>query len=450
MKKKLLFMLMALLALGLFVACGGDSQQPAATPPAAQAGAGGGETAAPPEGERREPVTLSILMGRDTVMEPFYAAFELLYERYNITMDIDIRPGGPEGEHIVRTRLATGDMTDIVPFNSGALFFALNPSQHFVDISDQPFVQNLDGAYLSTVTVGNQIFGVPLEDNLVGGIYYNVRIYEQLGLSVPRTWDDFMHNLQVIEDAGITPMAGAFADIWTTQLVLLSDFFYLHTAYPTWYQDFTYNRAGFADTPLALRSFEKTYDLAQFMNADAIATRFPMAVEMLATGEAAHFPMHSFLLSIIASDFPEYVDDIGFFALPGDDPNHYGISVWLSDSIFINNQTENLEAALIFMNFMASPEVVELRHSIRPPIGPSSVYGVELPPDSMRAVLDAQVYFERGLTAPALEFITPLKGPNLPQITQELGLGMSDPLRAAELFDADNERQAIQLGLEGW
>ena len=449
MKKNLSFALMTILSLALFVACGEGNQQSTQQPASpAQGNVGGGSVAT--TDTRPEPVTLSILMGRDTVMEPFYAAFALLYERYNISMDIDIRPGGPEGEHIVRTRLATGDMTDIVPFNSGALFFALNPPQHFVDISDQPFVQNLDYAFLSTVTVGNQVFGVPLEDNLVGGIYYNIRIYEELGLSVPRTWNDFMNNLQVIQDAGYTPMAGAYADIWTTQLVLLSDFFYLHSAQPTWYQDFTYNRAGFANTPLALRSFEKTYDLARFMNADAIATRFPMAVEMLATGEAAHFPMHSFLLSIIASDFPEYVSDIGFFALPGDDPNHYGITVWLSDAIFIYNQTPNLEAAMTFMNFMASPEIVELRHSIRPPIGPSSVLGVELPPDSMRAVLDAAVYFEHGLTAPGLEFISPLKGPNLPQITQELGLGMSNPQRAAELFDADNERQAIQLGLDGW
>ena len=35
-----------------------------------------------------------------------------------------------------------------------------------------------------------------------GGIFYNTKIYEELGLSVPKTWDEFMANNEKIKAAG--------------------------------------------------------------------------------------------------------------------------------------------------------------------------------------------------------------------------------------------------------
>jgi len=59
-------------------------------------------------------------------------------------------------------------------------------------------------------------------------------------------------------------------------------------------------------------------------------------------------------------------------------------------------------------------------------------------------------YFESGKTAPALEFMSPLKGPNLPQITVECGSAIKTPEECAAEYDKDVEKQAKQLGLSGW
>jgi raffinose/stachyose/melibiose transport system substrate-binding protein len=67
------------------------------------------------------------------------------------------------------------------------------------------------------------------------------------------------------------------------------------------------------------------------------------------------------------------------------------------------------------------------------------------------AVKDLQVYFDtEGATTPALEFVSPVKGPNLENILIELGTGSIDARTAAERYDQDVEKQAQQLGLEGW
>lgn len=59
-------------------------------------------------------------------------------------------------------------------------------------------------------------------------------------------------------------------------------------------------------------------------------------------------------------------------------------------------------------------------------------------------------YFDSNSTAPALEFLSAVKGPNLQSLTVEVGSKIRDAKSAAELYDADNALQAQQLGLPGW
>ena len=79
----------------------------------------------------------------------------------NVTIEIETRPGGGEGDNIVKTRLATGEMTDIFWYNTGSLFQALNPTETLVPITDEPFVENIVDSFLPTVTAEENVYGVP-------------------------------------------------------------------------------------------------------------------------------------------------------------------------------------------------------------------------------------------------------------------------------------------------
>ena len=60
-------------------------------------------------------------------------------------------------------------------------------------------------------------------------------------------------------------------------------------------------------------------------------------------------------------------------------------------------------------------------------------------------------YFaEGGHNGPALEFLSPIKGPALEQITVEVGSGIRPAADGAALYDEDVRKQAQQLGLPGW
>ena len=52
------------------------------------------------------------------------------------------------------------------------------------------------------------------------------------------------------------------------------------------------------------------------------------------------------------------------------------------------------------------------------------VSACELPTDVPDLVKDVQKYLDDGKSSPALEFVSPIKGPNLEQITVEVGSGI--------------------------
>jgi raffinose/stachyose/melibiose transport system substrate-binding protein len=76
--------------------------------------------------------------------------------------------------------------------------------------------------------------------------------------------------------------------------------------------------------------------------------------------------------------------------------------------------------------------------------------GATLPADAPQVAKDIQAYIDAKTTTPALEFLSPVKGPSLEQITVAVGTGQTTPAAGAAQYDADVTKQAKQLGLAGW
>ncbi len=397
-------------------------------------------------------VTLTILVDNQTNLDGMKAVTDTIEEKYDIKTEYELRPGGGEGDNLVKTRLATGDMTDLMAYNSGSLFQALNPEQNFLDISEEPFVETIMDDAKDALSSNGKVYGIPSTSFMAGGWFYNKKIYEELGLSVPKTWDELMANNEKIKEAGKTAVIGSYKDSWTAQVVVLADNYNVLQQHPTFAEDFTANKAKIAETPGALRSFEKLAEVfdAGYLNEDFLATGYEAGLQKLAEGEGAHYPMLSFALPMLSANYSEELDNIGFFPQPGDSADENGLTVWVPGGVYINKNTEHPEEAKKWMEFFVSQEGIDLYNEKIKPQGPPAVKGVELSDDVYGAVKDMIPFFESGKTAPALEFLSPVKGPNLPQIAVEVGSGISKAKAGAELYDKDVEKQAKQLGLEGW
>lgn len=383
---------------------------------------------------------------------------EALVEAFNASQteysfSVDSRPGGTEGDNLVKTRLSTQDMPEVFLYNSGSLFQAIRPAQNLLDLSDEAWVDSLVESFPPGVTAEGKIYGAPIGAAAGGAFLYHKPTYEELGLDVPLTWDDFMANCDAISTAGKTAVIQSYAETSTSQIIFLADFHNVATANPDFAEQYTKNEVGYADDPVAFRSFEKSVQIVDegFVNEDYVSTTYQQAIEYVATGAGVHYPCLSGALAEIIATYPDNIGDMGFFAVPGDDAETNGLTIWLPSGLYVPSFAENPDAAKAFIAFTMSPEGIEVQNSVAPPTGPYMVQGAELPADVPEAVRDLQTYFDtEGMTTPALEFSSPIKGPNLENILIELGTGSIDAKTAAERYDQDVEKQGQQLGLEGW
>jgi raffinose/stachyose/melibiose transport system substrate-binding protein len=171
-------------------------------------------------------ITLSVLIDNNPETISSMEAVTAVYTAANpgVTFDIEQRTGGAEGDNIVKTRLATGEMADIFNYNSGSLFQALKPQETLADLTAIEGQANVLDSFKQVVTASDgTVRGVPFGPAMGGGIFYNRNVYADLDLSVPKSWDEFMANNAKVAEAGKVPVITTFGDTWTSQLFVLGE-----------------------------------------------------------------------------------------------------------------------------------------------------------------------------------------------------------------------------------
>lgn len=366
---------------------------------------------------------------------------------------IDYEIPNTDADNIVKTRLASSDMADLCVYNSGALLNTLNPSEYFVDLGSYEFMDRVDDKFKGTVTVEGSVFGVPVYTSSVGAVLYNREKYKEYDLEIPKTWEQFLDNCEVLKEAGENAVIGSFADAWTSQFPFLGDYYNVVAGAPDFTKDFEAGKVKYADMQSALASFQKCSDLTKYYNEDYLATTYNDACDMLANGDGCQWVISSPAVSNIAVSYDkETADNIGVFAMPGNDENNNGITVWEPAAFYVNKDVDQskMEAIVKFLEFYISQEGIDAYTEVQLPNGPFCVKEYEISDNYVtEAVKEMQVYFDAGKTQVAQEFETAVKGSNCAAICQEVGTGQTTAEEAAKKYDQDCYKQAIQLGL-GW
>ncbi len=184
-------------------------------------------------------------------------------------------------------------------------------------------------------------------------------------------------------------------DTWTSQLFILADYYNVQVQDPDWAEKYTNNQAKYVDQP-ALTGFQRLQEGFEsgWYQEDFGSATFDDGLNMLATGEIAHYPMLSFALSTIAENHPDAIQDIGYFGQPGDDAATNGSTIWMPAGIYIAGTSEHQDVAKEFLGFVASIEGTDAQTAAVAPQGPYLIEGATLPDDTLPAVLDIQAYID--------------------------------------------------------
>ncbi|AOX66529.1 MULTISPECIES: ABC transporter substrate-binding protein [unclassified Curtobacterium] len=383
--------------------------------------------------------------------KPLIAAFEKANP--DITVKFDTKPQGTDGDNLVKTRLSTGEMADVFNYNSGSLMQALNPDNTLVDLSKESWAKDVDPQFTKVVSTDKGMYGAPFGTSFGGAVLYNKKVYADLGLSVPTTWADFISNSEKIKDAGIAPIIQTYGDTWTSQLFVLGDFANITAQQKNWATQYTKHKESYAEQP-ALAGFQhlqegKDKDL---YNEDYASATQANGLKMLAEGKGAQYPMLTNAISAIQQDSPDAVNDIGAFALPAENADDTNLTIWEPNGLYIPKTTtgDKLAAAKKFVAFANSSEGCKVQNDTGTPGGPYVISTCTLPDSVPPMIGDLQKYLDDGKASPALEFLSPIKGPNLEKICVQVGSGITNAAKGADQYDDDVVQQAQQLGIKGW
>ena len=199
------------------------------------------------------------------------------------------------------------------------------------------------------------------------GVFFNEELFIKNGVKIPKTWDQFKAAIETFKAAGVTPIAGGFADggltYWMDELILMEGGVAEHSYVPKYGVVNSWSRA--------MADIKSLVEMGAF-NANCMSTTEEQAEQMFANGEAAMIVSAS---KRIATDDTD-VDGLGVFSLPvaatgkkniGDIICDYDTGVYIN-SQFLNRRTEIIDTMIEF--------VVDY---LDKPVDPSM--GVEVTPD---------------------------------------------------------------------
>lgn len=145
-----------------------------------------------------------------------------LVDKFNETHeDVTIKITAPaDAGTVLKTRMAKNDMPDIAMMGGDNNYTEVESAGMLVDLSDQDYISNIQDSYMQMVYDVNKdkeekAYGVPYATN-ASGVIYNVDKFEELGLEIPKTWDEFIDVLDQIKDAGEQPLLMTYKDAWTS------------------------------------------------------------------------------------------------------------------------------------------------------------------------------------------------------------------------------------------
>ncbi len=116
---------------------------------ACSAGSLGTASSSSASGSAAGNVTITLLADNsDSTVKPAQAVIDAFNATNSgVTVKLDTRAQGADGDNIVKTKLATGDMADVFQYNSGSLMAALDPAKNIVPLTNEPYMGSIEPSF---------------------------------------------------------------------------------------------------------------------------------------------------------------------------------------------------------------------------------------------------------------------------------------------------------------
>ncbi len=310
--------------------------------------------------ESVDPVTLTMWSWRTEDIDKYNTIFDV-YEAANPGVTVEFEAFlNTEYNQLLATGLEGSDGPDLAMVRAYGGVQALIEAGQLMAIDDVVDTGSVEQSLLAAATgrTDGKLYGVPFATQTLQ-VFYNKGIFDELGLSEPTTWDEFTALNEAIAAGGYTPLALGAKDSW-----MLPIFHEIVGAAryggPEFREALLAGTKDFTD-PDYVASIQIVNDMTKYMVDDVIGVAYSDSQIQFTAGTAAQFPGGSFELGNFTAQAPDMELGVYLVPTPPNSVSSKPISAgWADGSFAVNKKTENEDAAVKLLNWLASPEFGQL------------------------------------------------------------------------------------------
>lgn len=286
------------------------------------------------------------------------AAWEQLvadFEAENADIDVEMNIMDREAYKTAIRNFLTADPPDVANWYPGNRMKPFVDAGLFLDISDVYASNNLTTELASTlpvVTQDGKQWMVPYT-YYQWGIYFNRTVYEQVGATVPTTWDEFIANCEKFKAANIDCLTTGTSQLWPAAGIF--DYLNLRTNGYEFHRQLTNGEVAWTDDRVRA-TFAEWAKVVPYTTANHAAIDWQDAVPLVVQGKAANYVMGNFAVAAL-KEGGMTDETLGFMPFPTINPDVPRAEEAPTDAVFIPAGAENVDDAKKFMAFVARADV---------------------------------------------------------------------------------------------
>lgn len=310
-------------------------------------------------------------------------AFNKEYPNIKVTLNTV-----PDAGDVLMTRASSDTLPDVIMhWPSDAQYVQFANEGILADLSSKDYVKNIKADYVNTLRMDGKIYILPLSLNFMG-VYYNVDLFKEAGLTIPKTWDEFIKTCDTIKTKGDVPILLPNKDSWTVSQLWSNIEGKDRGSNTEIYKQMTSGASSYSKDELYKSSLEKMVTLTKdYSQGDTLSLGYDQAINDFAYGAAYMFIQGSWALPSIEAANPDI--NVAMFPMPNESGNmKQPVGV---DSAICVSQTaaeipEKMDAIDQFLGYLFSEKGAQLYSDLDH--SPSAIEAVKADIPNAKAVLD--------------------------------------------------------------
>ena len=299
------------------------------------------------------------------------------------------------------SRVAAGNIPQLVSvFPWNASYKDMFREGLFMDLTDQDFMKRVTPSVLERCEVNGKQYSLPLTTNSFG-LYYNVDIFNELGLTIPKTMDEMWGVCDKLVEAGIQPFS--FPDKKAVRINQQFDRMLIGCVDHDFYSKCDEQINGsynIKDDPNIRKYAETILKLREYGNPDSLGYDDEPAYEEFTSGKSAMYIDGSWAVTTFETMNPDL--NFNCTAIPAITTDDFWTCGTVDTAYSISGDCtpEQQDACIRFLDFLVREDIAqEFSDGDK---NPTLIQGVEYNVPQLKEIND---YIDEGRFAPSLASI---------------------------------------------